>query len=200
MSDETKPEDFLKRAIPLGTLIVGLLFVLWALVVGAHETFGSGTFGDAFGPLTGLCTALALCLAFASVHYQALELAATREEMRRQRAEAKQQRETLEKQSHLQEIGLILNVQREVEALSLLVMEYAARCDPDSPDRREAQQRFNVHRHRSSALWQMLNELQPEIFDNIDTSHVDITAYLHKALNLSRRGLRPKPDGTPEES
>ena len=82
----------------LGT--AGGVFALWAVLILAAgrspDPYTLGTFGDAFGPITGLATAMALVFAFWSVRLQHEELVETRKEMTLQRAELAKQNELAE--------------------------------------------------------------------------------------------------------
>lgn len=95
--DAKATEQGAVRFTPLALLVcagaVLAMFVGWFALVVRHEGHVPGTalFGDAFAPLTGFATAMALILALWSVLLQQRELGLTRIEMVGQRAEMQQQ-------------------------------------------------------------------------------------------------------------
>lgn len=102
-------------------------FTAWSLVLvlgviagvcGWGDKFGQ--FGDAFGVVTGLLTALALLASVRSIGLQRDELAETREEMARQRAEMEASREVAQQQLEATRRTHEL-MDKEVEAAALQV-------------------------------------------------------------------------------
>jgi hypothetical protein len=74
-------------------------FVVWGVIALCVEKFGSGGYGDAFGPVTGLATATALIFAMLALKLQRKELRAQRLELGLHRDEFRHQTGALRDQS-----------------------------------------------------------------------------------------------------
>ena len=100
---EDEPENWALRNPGLTVLLVagGAVAVMVAYAVSWHfwtpgKMSDRGAFGDAFAPVVGLISSLALGAAVLSVFIQRRELALQRKELRATRIEAKRQREAAE--------------------------------------------------------------------------------------------------------